>query len=202
MALPRFTDVRAAVSLALAVAAIAGVSGCGKDSTRPGESIGAFGVSAKLVSSTCGATPDPWKFDVRLRYEQNTLYWVQGDAPISGQVDTDAHTNLKSSDVREMRAADARAQTAACNMSRDDVLDLVLAPMAPTTTTTYGSTPPAAAPTQLAGVTSFKGTLTYHFAATEGSSCEDQLSDLGGDFAAIPCDVKYELEGTRTGDAK
>ena len=181
----------------LAVVAIVGGSGCGKDATRPGESIGAFAVSAKLVSSTCGATPDPWKFDVRLRYEQNTLYWVQGDAPISGPVDTAAHTNLTSTDVREMRAADARSQTPACNMSRDDVLDLVLAPVVagPIATTDK-------APSQLAGVTSFKGTLTYHFAATEGSSCEDQLTDLGGDFAAIPCDVKYELEGSRTGDAK
>jgi hypothetical protein len=189
MALPRFA------LLALAVAAIAGASGCGKDATRPGESIGAFGVSAKLVSTTCGATPDPWKFDVRLRYEQNTLYWVQGDAPISGQVDQAAHASLTSTDVREMRGADARSQTAACNMSRDDVLDLVLAPLA-------GPVSTSEATSQLAGVTSFKGTLTYHFAATEGSSCEDQLTDLGGDFAAIPCDVKYELEGTRTGDAK
>jgi hypothetical protein len=52
----------------------------------------------------------------------------------------------------------------------------------------------------VAGTTSFKGTLTYRFAPTEGSSCEDQLAELGGDFATLPCDVKYDVSGVRTGD--
>jgi len=186
MAAPRCRN----VLLAFAIVAIAGGSGCGgKDSSRPGESLGVFGVSGKLVSSTCGATPNPWKFDVRLRHEANTLYWVQGAAPIAGQVDATAHTLLKSSDVHEVRPADAKSQTAACSMSRDDVLDLVLAPVV---------TPVK----DVGGVTSFKGTLTYRFAPTQGSSCEDQLLEAGGDFAAIPCDVKYEVDGQRTGDAK
>ena len=44
--------------------------------------------------------------------------------------------------------------------------------------------------------------LTYHFTATEGSDCEDQLAAAGGDFDALPCDVHYNLDGARTGDAK
>jgi hypothetical protein len=174
----------------LAISVVLSLGACsGKDPTRPGESIGVFAVSGKLVSSTCGATPDPWKFDVRLRHEERTLYWVQGDAPISGQVDPQARAVLTSSDVRQMRAADAKSKTPACNMSRTDALDLVLAPVVKPVT-------------DVAGVTSFKGTLTYRFAATEGSSCEDQLADSGGDFAAIPCDVSYEIDGLRTGNAK
>jgi hypothetical protein len=176
-------------SVALAIALICGGSACsGKDPYRPGESLGAFQVTANLVATSCGATPNPWKFNVRLRHDKTTLYWVQGDAPISGLVDPTAHATLKATAVQTMRAADAKTQVAACAMSRADVLDLVLAPAV---------TPVA----DVAGTTSFKGTLTYHFAATDGSDCQDQLAESGGDFTALPCDVHYDLVGTRTGDA-
>ena len=183
-------DALSLVPVLLGIAAICGGSGCsGKDPYRPGESIGAFHVTGKLVSTTCGKTPDPWKFDVRLRHERNTLYWVQGDAPISGQVDPSAKAVLKSSDVKTVRAADPKSQRAACAMSRADVLTVVLAPV-------------VAPATDLHGATSFKGTLTYHFDATDGSECDDQLEASGGDFAVLPCDVHYDLGGVRSGDAK
>ena len=174
----------------LGMAAICGGSACsGKDPYRPGESIGAFHVTAKLVSTTCGKTPDPWEFDVRLRHEKTTLYWVQGDAPISAVVDPSAAAVLKSSATQTVRAADAKSQTAACAMQRDDVVNLVLAPIAK----------PAV---DLQPTTSFTGPLTYHFAPTEGSQCEDQLAESGGDYDVLPCDVHYELTGKRTGDAR
>lgn len=176
--------------LLLGLAVICGGSGCsGKDPYRPGESIGAFHVTAKLVSTTCGNTPNPWEFDVRLRHDKTTLYWVQGDAPISGLVDPGARAVLKATATQTLRAADPKNPMAACAMARADVLDLVLAPLVK----------PA---TDLQPATSFKGTLTYHFAPTEGSECEDQLAAAGGDFDALPCDVHYELDGLRTGDAK
>lgn len=168
--------------------AIAMAGGCsGHDPYRPGESIGVFRVDGKLTSTSCGATPDPWQFDVRLRHEAATLYWVQGDAPISGQIDGKARAVLKTTAVQQVRPADAKSQTAACSMSRADVVDLVLAP---------------ATSTDVKGATSFTGSLTYRFAATDGSSCEDQLTESGGDFKTLPCDVRYELVGKRTGDAK
>lgn len=183
-------DLLTLVPVLLGIAAICGGSGCsGKDPYRPGESIGVFHVTGKLVSTTCGQTPNPWEFDVRLRHERNTLYWVQGDAPISGQVDPTARAVLKSSAVQTMRAADPRSQMAACAMARADVLSLVLAPV-------------VAPATDLQPVTSFKGTLTYHFDATVGSECEDQLVASGGDFTTLPCDVHYDLDGLRSGDAK
>jgi hypothetical protein len=179
---------RRAVLLPAVVLAV--VAGCtGHDPYRPGESIGVFHVSGRLLSTTCGQTPDPWEFDVRLRHDTTTLFWVQGDAPISGQVDPTARVLLKSSTVQTVRAADDKTRTAACMMARNDVVDLVLAPMA--------------APSRDVGAaTSFKGTLSYRFTATDGSSCEDQLTESGGDFATLPCDVQYDLTGTRTGDAK
>ena len=68
-----------------------------------------------------------------------------------------------------VRAADAKTQTAACTMSRNDVVDLVLAP----------ATAPPMAAADVGAATSFKGTLAYQFAAVDGSSCEDQLTELG-----------------------
>jgi len=177
------------VVLAAATAILAGTGCSGKDPYRPGESIGVFHVTAKLTSSSCGKTLDPWSFDVRLRHDKTTLYWVQGDAPISGLVDPSAHALLKATATQTLRAADPKNQFAACGMARADVLDLVLAPLA---------TPAV----DLQPVTSFKGTLTYHFTATDGSDCEDQLTASGGDFDVLPCDVKYELDALRTGDAK
>lgn len=186
MARPSFRD----ALLLLATAAICGISGCsGKDPYRPGESIGAFHVTAKLVSTTCGKTPDPWAFDVRLRHDKTTLYWVQGDAPISGLVDPGARAVLKSSATQTLRAEDPKRALAACAMARADVLDLVLAPIAKPVT-------------DLQPATSFKGTLAYRFTVAEGADCEDQLAGAGGDFDALPCNVLYDLEGLRTGDAK
>ncbi len=174
---------------ALALGAAFGAPGCfGTDPYAPGEGLGIFRVNGTLVTTTCGTTPNPWAFDVRLRFEKNTLYWVQGGAPIAGSVDAAAHTSLTSTNVLDIRPADARTKTAACSMSRQDVVDVVLAPV----------TLPV---DDLAGVTSFSGTLTYHFAPTEGSDCSDQVTDSGGDFTALPCDVRYTLAGERTGDA-
>jgi hypothetical protein len=190
MACSRSRDVLVALSAVLFAGLLAGAGGCsGKDPYRPGESLGAFHVTGKLVATSCGATPDPWEFDVRLRHERTTLYWVQGDAPIAAQVDGAARATLKATATQTVRPADERSRTAACTMSRTDVVELVLAPL-------------AAPVSDVAGATSFKGTLAYRFAPTEGSSCEDQLTDLGGDFATLPCDVTYEVAGVRTGDAK
>lgn len=180
-----------ALPLVLTIAALASVGCSGKDPYRPGESIGIFHVTGKLIATSCGATPDPWAFDVRLRHDVTTLYWVQGDAPISALVDATAKADLTTS-----ATLTARAQTAndpGCTMARTDAVELVLAPLtAPVTVT---------AATELTSATSFTGSLKYHFAATDGSLCDDQLSDNGGQYAALPCDVQYELAGTRTGNA-
>lgn len=193
MARPSCRDALVAVPLVLAVAALAGGAGCsGHDPYRPGESVGAFHVTGKLVSTSCGPVPDPWEFDVKLRHDATTLFWVQGSAPISGQVDSAARAVMKSSVVSTVRPADAKTKTAACTIARSDVVDLVLAP----------ATAPAMAAADVGAATSFKGSLGYQFAQVDGSSCEDQLLDTGGDFAALPCAVSYEITATRTGDAK
>jgi hypothetical protein len=181
-----------AFPMALALATVASVGCSGKDPYRPGESIGVFHVSGKLVASSCGATPDPWAFDVRLRHDATTLYWVQGDAPVSALLDATAKAVLTSSATLTARAATANA--VGCTMARTDTVELVLAPVSTPVTVT--------ASTEVTSATSFTGSLKYHFAASEGSLCDDQLADNGGQYAQLPCDVQYELAGARTGDAR
>lgn len=175
------------VFFALCVLAASACSG--KDPYRPGESVGEFHVAARLARSTCGKTPDPWEFDVHLRHEKSTLYWVQGGAPISAIVDSTARAKLGATSSQTVRAADSKARLAACTLTRTDSVDIVLAPI-------------ARADSELANATSFKGTLSYEFAATEGSQCDDQLASAGGDFDTLPCAVEYAVDGVRTGDTK
>lgn len=159
----------------------------GKDPYNPGTSLGTFHVSAKLTSSTCGEVPDPWEFDVKLAHEESTLFWIQGGAPVSGTMDNTARATLKTTDSRELRAANAKTQMPACVVVRDDVLDVALAAeKAETPLTTVGD------------ATRFNGKLTYRFSPMQGSECSDQTLDQGGDFAALPCEVSYDLTAAQT----
>jgi len=165
------------VVVALALAACSGT-----DPFSPGSKLGTFRVAAKLTSSTCGAVPDPWEFDVRLNHDGQTLFWVQGGAPIQGTVAADATTRLSAESLHDVRPADRKR--AACAMARKDVLDVVLVDAASRPTRD-----PALAAT-------FRGTLAYTFAPTQGSECDDQLVSVGGGFQALPCEVSYTLVGS------
>jgi hypothetical protein len=153
----------------------------GKDPYNPGTKLGTFHVSAKLTSSTCGAAPSPWEFDVRIHHDGTTLYWVQGGAPIEGRVGSDAKARLEAETLHDVRAADRKR--GACAMSRKDVLEVGLVDAA---------SQPTRDPSLAAA---FDGTLAYAFTPTQGSECEDQLVAVGGGFEARPCAVHYALPG-------
>jgi hypothetical protein len=161
------------------------VAACsGKDPYSPGTKLGTFHVTAALTSTSCGATPNPWQFDVRLNHEGSTLYWIQGGVPIQGRVDETARTQLQAEVVQEVRAADAKTKRDACSIARTDMLALTLA---------NADAQPTSDPSLAA---SFGGTLVYTFAPTTGSECSDQLTSVGGDFDALPCEVRYDITGT------
>jgi hypothetical protein len=167
-----------------AIAMIVLALGCsGKDPYSPGTKLGIFHVSAKLTDTTCGNTPDPWEFDVRLNHDRSMLYWIQGGAPIQGHVDATAKTELKAEGVYDVRPADAKLKKAACAVSRIDQLTITL------------SGADAKPTTDPALTQSFAGGLLYTFAPTEGSDCADQVSESGGGFDALPCEVHYDLAG-------
>jgi len=175
MARTSFSVLAALPLLALALAC------SGKDPYKPGEAVGTFHVTSKLTKTSCGTVPDPWEFDVRLRHEGTTLYWVQGGAPIQGPVDTQLRAQLKSETTQVLRQADPRLKTPSCAVTRLDTLDVTLTPS--------GS---------IAGAQKFTGTLAYRFQPTSESDCGDQLLTTGGDYEALPCDVAYTVEGVLT----
>lgn len=179
------SSMRSIVVSSLALLAFAAMPACsGKDPYNPGAKLGTFHVSAKLTHTSCGPTPNPWEFDVRLNHDGSTLYWIQGGAPIQGQVDTTARTQLEAEVVQEVRAADAKAKREACSIARTDVLALTLAD---------AEAKPTSDP---ALMQSFSGSLVYTFAPVSGSDCSDQTTVSGGDFDALPCEVHYDLAGT------
>lgn len=175
---------------AAAAASPAALGACtGKDPYNPGDGIGTFHVSASLVTSTCGTAPNPWEFDVKLRHDGTTLYWVQGGGPVQGHVDATSHAVLTASASQTLRDADAQSKTPACVVTRQDSLEVAL------------DTGHAAA-ADIAKADTFTGTLVYAFQPTSDSDCSDQLVASGGGFDQLPCQVSYTLGGTRTGDAK
>jgi hypothetical protein len=173
----------------LAVALISVACG-GKDPTNPGVPVGTFHVKASLTSSTCGQPPNPWEFDVRLNRDGSTLYWVQNQLPVAGDVDRLARTKLDAEVQSELRKADEKRKLAACSLVRRDTLEILLA---------TEEQKPAVDP---ADTHSFEGSLRYEFAPTDGSQCEDQLTAAGGGYDALPCVVTYNVAGTMTKKAE
>ncbi len=148
----------------------------GKDIRRPGESLGFYAVTGTLQSNSCGEAPSPWAFRVELRKETTPsakLYWSQGDMPISSALAADGKASFVAESSHVIRAATAKV--AGCTVYRKDTVDLVLD----------------------ATQTKFTGTLSYAYAAGDGSECED-LSAAG--ITTLPCSVAYALEATG-GDA-
>jgi hypothetical protein len=174
-------------ALALFVAA-AGPACSGTDPFSPGKKLGTFRVTAKLTQTSCGATPNPWEFDVRLNHDGSTLYWVQGGAlPIESRVDATARTTMEAQLVEEVRPADAKAQRDACSIARTDTLALTLL---------GADARPTSDPGQM---TAFSGGLVYTFAATAGSDCLDQLTASGGGYAALNGGARYPGAELRSG---
>jgi hypothetical protein len=164
-----------ALAVLMVVACVVGCSG--KDLTNPGEKIGTFHVTGTLTSTSCGDAPNPWTFDMRLNHDGETLYWLQGQLPISGTVDNTAHTTMSTSFSTDVGNG--------CSIKRNDALVMTLK-----TSTAQPAIDPA-------DTTDFAASLEYVFAPDEGSNCQSQLQQAGGSWAALPCAVRYTLTGTK-----
>jgi hypothetical protein len=150
------------------------VAACtGKDPYNPGTPLGTYTVEAKLLENDCGASvPPTWTFTVKLAKEGGTLYWVQGGAPVSGQMDATRRARLTATDTRPIHGK--TSTLGACSMTRDDALELGLSE----------------------DEASFSGVLSYAF--TPDGDCRDQLEEMGGDFARLPCRSQFELKAVRS----
>jgi len=154
----------------LLVLAFAGCS----SSPLPGTQLGMFKVTGKSTTNSCGlGAPNPWTFDVQLSQTGSTVFWswMDGSAPLSGPVSSQAHVSIQDSVAGNVDGTDA--SLGPCTLDRSDDLELEL------------------------GSGSFTGTVSYSFAPASGAGCSDQLTASGGTFEALPCTVTYSVTAAK-----
>ncbi|AUX42050.1 hypothetical protein SOCE26_034750 [Sorangium cellulosum] len=179
------------VLLAL-LSALPGVSACAElvgdqDAHAPGTALGTFHVVGEQRRNSCGAgalgATRSWEFDVALARDEGALFWNNGGSVIEGVIEDDQVSFvIESRVVVDMRAGDAPPGPP-CSVERRDQ---------------------ARGELDGAGedVAAFEATLSYDFAPTAGSHCEDLVvGDLSVApvFDALPCWMDYDLTGTRSG---
>ena len=166
---------------------------------EPGTALGAYAISADAdLSSSCtellNASPRPWTFDVTLRRDGATGYWVtKGSGAIEGTIDGKGAVSFKQSIPVTVHGPDKARELGTCVVIRTD--EFVGALAGPPNTAT--------------GIASFTGTLRYSYQVAAGADCRDIVGSDGTNpdpniphFAVLPCDIRYAVSATRTGDVK
>ena len=189
----------------LALAGCANMLGT-SDPTNPGDPIGSYALVANVDdTSTCAelaaAQPRPWDFDVKLRHDGTTAYWIANGSPIAGTLDTTKGT-FAFSTTESMAIHDAiPAQgLGACTIIRTDDFSGTF----------------AGDPTTTAGGATLTGTLRYGYVVSPGSDCRDLVGDgvtsndplaqwdptpqpaSHGQFSVLPCYLQFAVTGTRS----
>lgn len=158
-----------------------GCVGRGQDAHEPGDRLGTYHASGALVSDTCQASvlgvTSNWAFDVKLSRQADTLYWLNGEEAIPGSIASDGRSFDFQSGV-EVTLATAQGANPGCIIERTDAASGKL------------SSPSA-------DVKSFSVQMTFAYAARSSSECAGFVGVEGG-FAGLPCQVSYNLSGTRT----
>jgi len=151
-----------------------------RDLREPGEKLGTFIVQGKLVSTTCGKADPSLRYEVRLSREADRLYWVQGATPISGTIDAESRVRLEARAQSKVVAADEVTGSPGCTMERVDTL---------------------AAKLEGEPIRGFSGAVVYRFDVVAGD-CVSELASQGGDYAALPCTMTYEVAAAVRGAAE
>ena len=161
---------------------LGGCAGHGQDAHEPGDRLGTFHATAKLVSDTCQAAvlgvSNDWQFDVKLSRESHTLYWLNGAEAIPGTIEKDGVSFGFESGV-EVVLQPARGVQPGCVIQRGDSASGKLSSSSTT------------------DVPRFSADLNFEYQAESGSVCAGFVGVEGG-FASLPCRVSYTLEATRT----
>jgi hypothetical protein len=156
-----------------------------RDAHQPGEVLGTYHLAAKQTSNSCGdgalGAGPTWEFDVQLASENDRIYWDSGGQVIAGALAGDGVTFEIATDVLMDMRTEEDAGKPPCSIARHDTATGALV--------RDGET-----------VTSFSGTLSYAFAPTAESDCNDLVTSEAPVFAAIPCAMAYAFKAPRTGD--
>ena len=161
-----------------------------------GEPVGLYALSAEAdMTSSCteiiNTAPRPWTFEVTLRRDGDKGYWVSGADPIIGTIADSGKLSFKRTLRVPVRAADKRRELGPCTILRTDDFAGTL----------------AGSPDSETGKATFTGTLRYSYQIEPGSDCRDQVGSPGPEnpsptFAVLPCDARFAVTATRTGDPK
>jgi hypothetical protein len=153
------------------------------DAKAPGDMLGVYHVSGKLDDSSCGdgalGSTEHWSFDVKLSRFENDIYWLNGRETIVGDIDSDGRSFSILSEV-ETKISDPARGMPGCRVMRHDDAEGKLSDSG-------------------ADVASFDGTLSFRYEAILGSDCADWIGTPGA-VEALPCSLRYDIEGERSND--
>jgi len=156
--------------------------GHAQDAHEPGDRLGTYHATGKLVSDSCqaavlGVTKD-WQFDVKLSRESHTLYWLNGEEAIPGTIANDDVSFGFQSGV-EVTLQAPRGVQPGCVIARSDSASGKLSSSSTT------------------DMRRFTADMSFDYAAKSGTECAAFVGVEGG-FMGLPCRVTYALSADRT----
>jgi hypothetical protein len=155
------------------------------DGRVPGTELGTFHATASLGASTCGSgalgSADTWEFDVKLSREGSRLFWLNGAAPVEGNIAADGRTFGFETSVM-VEVAPAQGRQPGCTVERADSAAGTL----------------AVADDRVDG---FDGKIEYAYSAANDSDCTGLIGVSGG-FATLPCSLGYGMAAKLTKPAQ
>ena len=160
-----------------------GCLGHAQDAHEPGDRLGTYHATGKLVTDSCQAAilgvSSDWQFDVKLSRESHTLYWLNGQEAIPGTIANDGVSFGFQSGVEVSLLAPRGAQQPGCVIERTDSASGKLASSSTT------------------DVPNFAADMSFSYAVKSGSECAGFVGVEGG-FTDLPCQVSYKLDAKRT----
>jgi len=181
-------------------ASFVAASGCSsflgdKDPHDPGAPVGMYHLVANVdTGSSCAeavaAAPKPWNFDVTIRRDGQTGYWIVSGQPLSGTIDDKGAITFSASFPTKVHDVEKAQEIGACTIVRTDSFSGAF----------------AGAPTTANGVATFTGTLRYAYTVDAGSDCRDVVGPVAEGrpsplFGTLPCDVHFAVTATKFADA-
>ena len=155
--------------------------GRAQDAHEPGDRLGTYHLDGKLVSDSCQAAvlgvTSNWQFDVKLSREGSTLYWINGEEAIPGDIQSDGKQFGFSSGVEVTLQAPKGVQPG-CVVLRGDSASGKLS-------------------SKTTDVKSLDVDLDFTYSVKPGTQCAGYVGVQDG-FAGLPCKVSYSMAGTRT----
>jgi len=173
------------VCASLFLSALVSSGGCvghAQDAHEPGDRLGTYHATGKLVSDSCQAAvlgvSGDWQFDVKLSRESHTLYWLNGAEAIPGTIANDGVSFDFQSGVEVTLQAPKSGQRGCVIVRRD-------------------SASGSLSSSSTTDVPRFDVDMSFSYAVKSGSECAGFVGVEGG-FAGLPCKVSYALSAKRT----